>query len=781
MNRAAAFFLSLVLLLSVLNACRREENLPAEPEEIPTEVVFESVELPCPADTSINYFIRPAADADAVYAVGTQSLADGNVPVLLRFPRDGSPADSVRIPCPEGAWVSLGLFADGKLFFLYSVSENGVSTRTLAEMPLVLADPAVTPLLCFGDLPPEGRDFNATLLARDADGLFYLFDYTGVMILDERQAFRGVFPLASYPSSAATLADGRVWACFREIGESRIACVDPESGNLTDPHPLGAGTQTLVSSGDCFGVCDGPAGLSALILDEEGHLTAEPLLDFVGVGYATAQDRELPTLHPSSLEEGQSLFLADAGRNAAGERGFLFVTKDGGNVLTLCTPREVPVSERREFVFAHAYPLSDTARTLLVRFGRENPDLRLTLLDYSQYATSDDPDAGSRRLTTDILTGLAAPDLIWDTVGDGRDENGTLTVLCRKGYYLPLDPYLAADGEINRDTLFGSIQTAFSDENGQMWGISPAFTVPVLKVKKEWRGALSAQPTLGEFLDWADAAPKDALIYQGCVREQIIEYGDPLVRDFSGFYDTKTAECSFDSPLFRRYLDWLASLPDEKALIAIRGEMSVVQFFLRQGFESGKLLLTDESLGGARSLGSFALAENQGTAFLDAPTSGGAGMEIRVGSAYLIPACAASPDLAWQYIRAALLSADSDPTDSLTPALKSAFSETLASYRGGRIAEGSDGSVFPLREGEDVSAGLKRTTTFRYSDLSDETIEETLAFFDRAAAPILEMTPDTVTSILTEEISACLSGVGTSEDCAAKIQSRVSIWLAENK
>ena len=286
---------------------------------------------------------------------------------------------------------------------------------------------------------------------------------------------------------------------------------------------------------------------------------------------------------------------------------------------------------------------------------------------------------------------------------------------------------------------------------------------------------------LGEFLDWADAAPKDALIYQGCVREQIIEYGDPLVRDFSGFYDTKTAECSFDSPLFRRYLDWLASLPDEKALIAIRGEMSVVQFFLRQGFESGKLLLTDESLGGARSLGSFALAENQGTAFLDAPTSGGAGMEIRVGSAYLIPACAASPDLAWQYIRAALISADSDPTNSLTPALKSAFSETLASYRGGRIAEGSDGSVYPLREGEDVGAGLKRTTTFRYSDLSDETIAETLAFFDRAAAPILEMTPDTVTSILTEEISACLSGVGTSEDCAAKIQSRVSIWLAENK
>ena len=38
-----------------------------------------------------------------------------------------------------------------------------------------------------------------------------------------------------------------------------------------------------------------------------------------------------------------------------------------------------------------------------------------------------------------------------------------------------------------------------------------------------------------------------------------------------------------------------------------------------------------------------------------------------------------------------------------------------------------------------------------------------------------------VTAIVHEELSVFLSGVGTAEDCAKKIQSRVSIWLAENR
>ncbi|MBR5366939.1 MAG: hypothetical protein IK132_11910 [Clostridia bacterium] len=764
--------LALLLLLS-LTGCRKTDDVP--PEEIPTETVYASAAMACPDDIRINYFIRPAADDDAVYAAGQQTTADVNTPVLLRFSRDGSLTDVVPIPLPEGAWLNIGTFTDGRLVFLYTTAQY---STVLAEMPLATADPTRTDLCSFDDLPPEERSFSANLLARDAEGRVFLFGYTGVMILvpdpDGEFVCRGVTSLPAIPSSVARLPDGQVWACFPSPGESKIARIDPESGNLAESFAVDAGTKTLAPSGEDFAVCDCPDGLYSLAFDEDGGLVTKPLLDSVAAGYATVQDRDLPTLHPSALGKGESLFFGDAGRNAAGERGFLFVTREDGDTLTLCTPREVPVTNRREFLLAHAHPLSDADRTLLVRFGRENPDIRLTRLDYSEYATTEDPDAGSRRLTTDILTGLIRPDLLIGNA-DAMTGDGVFAVLGRKGFYLPLDPYF--DEGIHRGTLFDAIQTAFSDADGRMWAIAPSFTVKVLRAKNASLESLSGRTSwsLDEFLDWAQTAPDDAILFQGCVREDLIRYGDPLVRDFRDFYDTETAVCTFDGPHFVRYLRWLASLPDEKTAVAIRGAMTDVQFYIRQGYAAGKLLLTDESVGGLGSLAAFALSDDE--TLIAYPGSA----EITVGEAYLLPACAASPDLAWRYVRAAILSASVDPSDYLTSALKSAFSETLAPYRGGRIAEGADGLTVPLCPDEDVRESLKRQMTFRYVDLPDGAVDEVLAFFDRAAVPFLEKTPPALLAIIREEISAYLSGVGSAEDCASKIQSRAAIWLAENK
>jgi hypothetical protein len=62
--------------------------------------------------------------------------------------------------------------------------------------------------------------------------------------------------------------------------------------------------------------------------------------------------------------------------------------------------------------------------------------------------------------------------------------------------------------------------------------------------------------------------------------------------------------------------------------------------------------------------------------------------------------------------------------------------------------------------------------------------EEQLArvrnYLDREGGAALDRPPQEVNDLIREEISAFLGGLGTAEDCAAKIQSRVSIWLAEN-
>ncbi|MBQ3638141.1 MAG: hypothetical protein II953_07250, partial [Clostridia bacterium] len=61
-----------------------------------------------------------------------------------------------------------------------------------------------------------------------------------------------------------------------------------------------------------------------------------------------------------------------------------------------------------------------------------------------------------------------------------------------------------------------------------------------------------------------------------------------------------------------------------------------------------------------------------------------------------------------------------------------------------------------------------------------EELADLRAFIDGAGEPFTDAFPADANAIVQEEINEYLSGMGTPEDCAKKIQSRVSIWLAEH-
>jgi len=67
------------------------------------------------------------------------------------------------------------------------------------------------------------------------------------------------------------------------------------------------------------------------------------------------------------------------------------------------------------------------------------------------------------------------------------------------------------------------------------------------------------------------------------------------------------------------------------------------------------------------------------------------------------------------------------------------------------------------------------------SDYTPEDAAKMEAILDSVGMPLLSVWKTDVREIIGEELSAFLAGVGTPEDCAAKIQSRVSLWLAEKR
>ena len=52
---------------------------------------------------------------------------------------------------------------------------------------------------------------------------------------------------------------------------------------------------------------------------------------------------------------------------------------------------------------------------------------------------------------------------------------------------------------------------------------------------------------------------------------------------------------------------------------------------------------------------------------------------------------------------------------------------------------------------------------------------------NRCGTSVMDTLPPALDAIVREEVSAFLAGMGTAEDCAGKIQSRVNLWLSEQK
>jgi hypothetical protein len=168
------------------------------------------------------------------------------------------------------------------------------------------------------------------------------------------------------------------------------------------------------------------------------------------------------------------------------------------------------------------------------------------------------------------------------------------------------------------------------------------------------------------------------------------------------------------------------------------------------------------------------------------PASGHDGTAMICDSAMVMTSFCRDPDLAWELIRD--LMTEAYASMSCCPSLKDISREYVRPFldsgeywvvyytdweRGRRQGYAEDG-VYPTRE-DLKEPGYVLIETWEKYDRYVELLDDKLGY------PMTESMHADVTDIVREEISAFAAGVGTAEDCAKKIQSRVSIWLAENR
>ena len=618
-------------------------------------------------------------------------------------------------------------------------------------------------------------------MAKDGDGNLYLISDRQDTLISLNAEFGGavLFKSRSPLSSLYAGADGAVYAVSASGNTVLIQRANRETGSFEEVRTLDLkpgenGELRVLGDMLYLPLSDGVYRVSLA----EKNAEPEKLLDYTVSGILTQTSQDGYGQFRCALD-AETFYFSEAVTDDFGIRRRLprIWHRVGGEAADSCTVVQA----------AFACELEDSARTAFVLFNRTHEDIRIVPLDYGSLGNAMQEDYGSWKMMTDILNGVIFPDVVIDRQGvlsEGDFDASPAKQLTDKGMTADLGVFLDRDPEISRDNLFGCVKRAFSDGRGGLWGISPFFGIRMwLALPDALDGyAPDGRWTMGEFLDFLDGLPEGDVPSVWFTSE---EFGAGLLSDLGSFYDMESGTCRFDSPEFLRWLEVMAALPDSveygrtSPFAKLRGDELLPLYRdgtlrLCSGYLSGfsSVLLLDRSLGTK----DFRLVGN--------PSHLDTGASVDCDMIFMILGESTAQDAAWELIRYFFLDEGlNDGRMSLErslslPALKSAFDAQEDYYASISIRRYGDGSVafYPDSETEDRSG---RPYTEEPPDR--ELVARIRDWLEKEGTPILEKTPGAVTDIVNEELSALRAGHGTAEDCAAKIQSRVKLWLAERR
>ncbi|MBR4896690.1 MAG: hypothetical protein IKZ41_09690, partial [Clostridia bacterium] len=418
----------------------------------------------------------------------------------------------------------------------------------------------------------------------------------------------------------------------------------------------------------------------------------------------------------------------------------------------------------------------------IVKFNREHPDIRIVTTDYSRYATEEDYRAGMNRLAMEMVNGVYKPDIVL-----GMPGYNPLSTLLSKKLYLDLTPNVEQDGKFNKENIFGSVLSAFTAKDGSLWALTVEANVSTLMSTPALLGKYADRDgwTLGEMMDYAASLPEGTELMENVMQENASYM---LANGYGTFIDEENAVCHFEDPDFLKFLAYLKTLPKSWEEYQAKAASEQVDYDERYHlYHEGKIALKEANFYDLAEFLNLEMAfGTKDYVMIGFPRSsdGVSGTKFNSGTAVSITGFTKSPDAAWEVLKA-IIDPDSDSYRNGIPILRSSFDEMCEEYYHDRFEFYYDGSASwgtydpdnpdDQRTTEDLDRpGI--VTFFTKDDAAR--IRE---FLDRPVEPVGGAVNEEVSASINEEISAYLGGSVDAAGCAKRIQSRVSIWLAEHK
>ena len=657
--------------------------------------------------------------------------------------------------------------------YLMHIAADG---STLANIDLLAADDSA--------LEEDSMSSNISSFAVDAAGNLYASDYTNVYVLDAEGKLLFKLDGSEYSGSLCQpKADqvGILW--YNYVDDTAANAGSDEGGQYFIPVDLetkawGEKQKMPVNAWTIY-----PG-------DDTYDFYYENNSNIYGYSFATDSKDKLVDWMACDVDTNNmynTAILSD-GRVAGMTQEYTGDT----TVYQLIVLHRVDASEIKEktVLTLACMGLDWNLRSQIVEYNKSNDQYRINVIDYSEYATDDDYNAGVTKLTTEIISG-SIPDLF-------LTSSLPVDKYAAKGVIADLYTFMDQDSTMTRDYFVPQVLKAL-EKDGKLYELPNGFAVQT---------AFALSSIAEQYDVWNVAAVQDAMTQlqdgatvfsDGWTKTQVLN--NCLSRNLSAFVDWTTGKCTFDSDAFQQLLAFCNSFPDETSsddAIAYGSADTAVAIDGGEWESDAARIASGKQLMAVTSIYDFSdyiyntYSLNGKITFTGYPTEDGkSGNSFYINCPLAISSTTKNPDAAWDFVKAMIQKSNEEPEYMYAfPISQAKFDEKLTDAmteeyqldeNGEQVDWDGDGQPdLVSKGGYEVLGGDPNDYNWQpvYA-LTQADIDQILALIN-ATTGVYDYDTE-ILDIVSQEVSAYFAGDKDVKATADMIQSRVNLYVQEQR
>ena len=654
--------------------------------------------------------------------------------------------------------------------YLMHVAADG---STIANVDLSVTDD--------GTDEEDGMGSNISSFAVDAAGNLYVTDYNYIYVLDAEGKLLFKIDDSQYSGSLCRLQPDQVGILWYNYATDTAESTD-ENGQFFIPVDLETKTwgEKIKMPANVWNVYPGDDAYDFYYKNNDNIY-----------GYTFASDTKDKLVDWMACDVDTSN-MYDSGMLSDGR--VVGMTQDWSSDTTayqLIVLHRIDASEVKEktILTLACMGLDWSLRSKIVEYNKSNDQYRIQVVDYSEYATDDDYNAGITKLTTEIISG-SVPDLF-------LTSSLPIDKYAAKGVVADLYTFMDGGSGLSRDYFVPQVLKAIEKE-GKLYEIPTSFNVQT---------AYALSSIADQYDTWNVAAVQDAMTQlqdgatifsSGWTKTDVLN--NCLTRNLAAFVDWTTGKCTFDSEAFQQLLAFCNSFPDDSSSddgIAYSSEAATVDTMDDPVWESDATrILSGKQLMATTSFYSFEdyiyniYPVKDKVTFVGYPSeSGEPGNSFYIQCPMAISSVTKYPDAAWDFVSTMIRQTNEDAESMYAfPISQEAFDKKMTSVmteqyqldvNGEQVDWDEDGEPDKMCIGTYEVVENGESTWQQVYALTQEDIDQILSVINSATG-IVDY-DDEILSIVSDEVSAYFAGDKDVQTTANMIQSRVNLYVQEQR